>query len=212
MSNTVTAEKLELPYVSWDTCTIAEGQAKWLIECAKEAGETLDEKKAFQQACEDSDLYAREWDDMCSSLTELMQRISPDYDYWAVRVTNFGWRKLDGYKEFRAEDGKKLLQEILPKTDCTFEIYDQGDSIRLANRHHDSPCGGESYTIEVNRKWVIKSLDKFNEDSGEALYWAGGDWANRDLATRFMDREKSNVNMPRDDDGDIAGEWEEMEE
>lgn len=152
MSNTVTAEKSELPYVSWDTLAITEGQAAWLIECAKEDGEELDEKKAFQQACEDQDLYDREWDDLCSSLTELMQRINPDGYKYHAKVSNFGWQRLDGHKEFTATEGKTLLQEVLPQTECTFQIWDRGDYIVIRNSHHDSPCGNEQYTITVAKE------------------------------------------------------------
>jgi len=44
--------------------------------------------------------------------------------------------------------GSKLLQEILPRTECTFKIFHRGDHLEIHNAHHDSPImGNEKYYI-----------------------------------------------------------------
>ena len=133
----------EQPYLTWDTCDIAQGQAAYL----QEENPELSEDEAFQQACGDSNLYDMEWESLCDCLTELMERINPDGLEWRADVRNAGWQKRSGHKIFSANDGNKLLQEILPKTECTFKIYDRQDHIAIENAHHDSPMGGEMYYI-----------------------------------------------------------------
>ena len=223
MSQAATAEKTETLYLVWDTCSIAQGQAEYLMEQAKEEGRELSDDEAFQDACGDQDLYDIEWRDLCDNLTKLMNRINPDGYEWHCAVKNFGWRHQDGYKDFRAEDGKKLLQEVLPKTDCTFKIFDNGDHIAINNAHHDAPCGGEMYFIESNRKWVIKALYEADDESGDWLYWSNKDgWVDKNSATIFRDREKKTARLPENmmklSTADVAeilidtGEWEEHEE
>jgi len=91
-----------------------------------------------------------EWDFLTEALTELMQKIAKRYSnfgYWKASVRNFGWRSLDGEASFRAEDGTKLLQKILPDTPCHFRIFRDGNELRIQNFHHDSPMGKEWYTV-----------------------------------------------------------------
>ena len=100
-----------------------------------------------------------EWEDLCDAITDAMDRcvdFIPDenhnrifYPYhWYVEVRNFGWRNQNGYTKFYAEDGKTLLNEILPNTMCTFWLYKDGEyNLRLRNAHHDSPTGNENYCI-----------------------------------------------------------------
>lgn len=86
-----------------------------------------------------------EWEDLSDILTEHMKQLgSAD---WAARVEGFGWRSLDGTKDFRAETGKELLCAVLPNTECTFTIYLGKKDIRINNSHHDKPTGGEWYYI-----------------------------------------------------------------
>ena len=86
------------------------------------------------------------WDNMTEALTEWMQEHNPDGD-WRAEVTGFGWQRQDGYKDFHAETGQKLLQDVLPNTECTFNVYDEGDHLSIENAHHDAPTGGEWYAI-----------------------------------------------------------------
>jgi hypothetical protein len=89
------------------------------------------------------------WHDLCANLTQLMEdRNAPGW--WYARVTNFGWRSLDGHKTFRAGSGQDLLRAILPDTDCTFHVYDYagGRGFAINNFHHDSPAGREWYYVE----------------------------------------------------------------
>lgn len=150
----------------WNTLDIAEADVeRQLEEWSREdhGGEEFDERKAFDIACADSDLVDFAWEDITMCLTEKMKELAEQAgtsgSFWWVEVGGFGWRKLDGYKRVTAEDGRALLAEVLPKTDCTFTItpttsctdhYDADDNVtcfHVANAHHDAPTGGEGYWI-----------------------------------------------------------------
>lgn len=148
----------DLPALTWDTCELAMHQAKYL----RSEDPNLSDDEAFQMACEDQDLHGMAWDDLVHQLTVIMTRIR-EFDEWIVEVSNFGWRNQNGQKQFQAVDGATLLREILPKTDCTFKIFDRGDHIQIQNSHHDSPMGNEWYTI---RPWE-------DEDSEEEEAYGG---------------------------------------
>jgi len=130
--------------LEWDTCDIAKAQAEFLKETGDYPDKTDDD--LFRLACEDSDLYQWQWQWLCDQLTEMMGR-NP-HGGWKAVVSNFGWRSLNGCKFFRAETGKQLLSEVLPKTDCTFKIYRYGRGIAINNAHHDSPTWNEWYYIQ----------------------------------------------------------------
>jgi hypothetical protein len=101
-----------------------------------------------------------EWDDLTSALTELMNdcmRFRGTEGYWHSEVENFGWQKLSGQKDFKAETGTELLRKILPNTECHFKIYKVGNVLRINNFHHDSPVGAEWYTVRpMNKKEVAE--------------------------------------------------------
>ena len=127
----------------WDTADIIQAQVEFL----KTTGDYPDKTDAelYRFAAEDPDLFAREWNDLCAYLTELMQR-NPHND-WRTEVHHFGWRSLNGYKIFSATTGKDLLRQVLPDTDCTFRVYRYGKGLAINNAHHDSPYWAEWYYI-----------------------------------------------------------------
>lgn len=151
--------------LEWDTTNIAQADVErqreeWTQEDHGE--EPFNEDEAFVCACADSDLYRFEWDHLTECLTdkmkELAEKADASGDFWWVEVACFGWRKQNGYKKVTASDGPTLLQEVLPKTDCTFTVtpavsctdhYDADDNVpcfHLRNSHHDAPTG-ESYYL-----------------------------------------------------------------
>lgn len=87
---------------------------------------------------------------LTEELTCIMNAIN-DSGKWHCVVNNFGWQKRNGYKDFDVDNGKGLLNQILPRTDCHFKITMQSEGshkwIHLQNWHHDSPSGNESYDI-----------------------------------------------------------------
>lgn len=92
--------------------------------------------------------------------TETMNKKNPS-DLWEAEVKNFGWRRANGVKEkFRASDGRTLLSEILPRTDCSFKIFDlEPKGFAIQNFHHDNDTGTEWYHVlpacqeEYHRDW-----------------------------------------------------------
>lgn len=211
------------PYLVWDTCAIAQDQVASLVDEARANGEELSEAKAFEQACGDQTLFDFEWEQLCENLTGLMNRINPDGCRWDARVNNFGWQRRDGTKSFfKAENGQELLRAILPKTDCTFHIFDEGDQIRIRNWHHDNPTGNEYYVIEVHRLWVVRALYEVDAETDEPAYWNSDlGWVPRSQATVFKENEKKDFKLPTglvkltsrtDPEMTETGEWVEVEE
>ena len=93
--------------------------------------------------------HDEEWEDLTSSITAFMQKVHPDGG-WRAEVAGFGWQSLNGYLDFDAGDGKKLLQKVLPDTENTFKVWldEEAKTITINNAHHDKPTGGEIYTIK----------------------------------------------------------------
>ena len=140
----------------------------WLEEYQKESGrkevniddisfqEWINENKKEQiqnDIFEDTDYWEAEWDLLIDSLEEILVRKNPRSCKWKVEGYNMGWRHRSGYKYIDCEnknlrsgscDAGRFLQEILPDTDCTFRIYDDGRYLRIKNYHHDAPTG-ETY-------------------------------------------------------------------
>lgn len=92
---------------------------------------------------DDFDSYD-DWQSFVEQLTDLME----GHKYWGVEVLNFGWMKKHGYKTVETSRGAVLLDEIMPKTECTFKIYAYKNGFALRNWHHDSPTGNEWYIIQ----------------------------------------------------------------
>ena len=44
---------------------------------------------------------------------------------------------------------------MLPKTECQFKVYEDGDELRIQNWHHDSPLGKEVYYLWPAQSCVI---------------------------------------------------------
>lgn len=94
------------------------------------------------------------WDDLVEELSEILKEKNPSAR-WLVRVEGFGWRKLNGEKVVETNNGRVFLSEILPKTDVSFTIYDDGEGkLSINNFHHDSPTG----------EWYYAEPAPFEED------------------------------------------------
>ena len=145
------------PYISWDTATILEAQAKYLVE----TGEAEHEEQGWTMASEDQFLLDDEWNGLLFDLTEKLREIDPQ-GYWHCKVNNFGWRKTSGYKNFQAQTGQEFLSKILPKTDCSFHIYIDDNVIKIQNFHHDSPTGNEWYTIVARECHEVAAIKTNN--------------------------------------------------
>ena len=134
---------MEQILATWDTLEIIENQATFLREEDKE----LSEEDAFSLAGEDSSLFEWEWHDLeCAITSWLKER---DFPSLLVEGYRMGWRSQDGILEILICDTSDKFLSFLPKTDCTFTIYEVDDStLRVENSHHDAPTG-EEYLIKV---------------------------------------------------------------
>lgn len=162
-------EKTEHPLLIWDTCQII----KDLVENHKidNPDDERDEDELWAMYSQDACIFEFEWDCLCDTLTEKMKEILDDRHnmYWYVKVENFGWRGQDGHAEFCANDGRELLQNILPEnTECTFKIYGYGENaFAMTNAHHDSPVLGQEWyyiypvscPLEGNEGEVVRDED-----------------------------------------------------
>ena len=136
----------------WDESDIVEEEIKYRLEnweefIDNEEEDQSDEDEIRNNLYQDSGFWENEYENFVEYLSEIIQKKNPN-GYWKTKVQNFGWRNLNGYKIFRANTGQKLLDEILPKTDCTFYIHNFGKGIAIQNFHHDSPVGNEWYYLK----------------------------------------------------------------
>lgn len=130
--------------MGWDTSDVVSDRLKFLKENWGEdhPGEEMPgDDSILAGIYEDQDVFTWEWEYLTDYLTEVMQERNPGGE-WRVSVNDFGWRKQDGFKEFKAGTGVEFLRKILPDTDCTFKIFAYGDDgIAVQNFHHDAPTG-----------------------------------------------------------------------
>ena len=87
-----------------------------------------------------------EWDYLLEELDELPKEVNPE-GYWYCEVENFGWRNQSGHAYIEFKSGREMLCKVLPKTDCSFNIFREENIIKIQNYHHDSPTGNEWYTL-----------------------------------------------------------------
>lgn len=133
------------PVLTWDSGEIAQNQVHFLLE----SGEAASEDDAYRQVWADHEFFAFEWEYLTDTLSDLLRQANPT-GYWQAEVTNFGWRRQNGYATFKAEDGRAFLRSVLPDTECSFKVFvDADNTIRLQNFHHDSPTGAEWYTVKA---------------------------------------------------------------
>jgi hypothetical protein len=138
----MTEKKLLL---SWNELDIIKAQMQYLREIGERR--ELDDDDLFDYVATDGDLFRWEWESLCGYLTELIEKRNPNGE-WSAEVSGLGWRGLSGQMNFQVSTGEDLLQIILPKTDCTFRIYDDGEGgLVIQNFHHDAPTGREMYYI-----------------------------------------------------------------
>jgi hypothetical protein len=87
-----------------------------------------------------------DYDDMQEELTTVLERKNAP-GYWYARVENFGWQSKDGHMYLEARKGGTFLYKILPKTECSYKIFNYGKGLMIQNWHHDSCTGNEKYYI-----------------------------------------------------------------
>ena len=106
-------------------------------------------KKPVLEWMDDGDEF--DWECMTDCFTDILTKFNPKGG-WHAEVEGFGWRGISGHKDFRATTGAQFLQNILPHTECRFNIFKEKNAIKLQNYHHDSPVGNEWYTITKNNR------------------------------------------------------------
>ena len=159
----------------WDTCEIARCQAQYLIE----DNPALDEEEAFHQACQDSDLYQFEWECLIDHLTEALRGISPD-GYFYAEGSNLGWQHRSGYTGFQVEDGQEFLHQLLPKTECTFQIEREDNTLHITNYHHDAPTGEFYSVVQGFRCPITEDIVQEKPIIDITVSWS--DWKNQWIA------------------------------
>ena len=89
------------------------------------------------------------FEDACYELTTYIKEHGNTEKTFSICMTGFGWRNTSGSGMATFDDGKELLQKVLPeRTPCTWKAYRDGDKLVIRNWHHDSPMGNEYYYIE----------------------------------------------------------------
>jgi hypothetical protein len=100
----------------------------------------------FSNECVDECDSQYEWECLTDDLTEVLNKKNK-HGGWHAEVSNFGWRKVSGHKDFSANTGRDFLSKILPDCDCHFHIHLYGRGLAIQNFHHDSCTGDEWYFV-----------------------------------------------------------------
>ncbi len=100
----------------------------------------------FPSDMEDDDINV-EWECLLDDINELIKKVNPG-GYWYCEVQNFGWRRLSGQAYMEFSSGQGMITKVLPKTECSFNIFKKGKTIKIQNHHHDSPTGNEWYELK----------------------------------------------------------------
>ncbi len=133
-------------FIEWDEFQIIQSEVNYLLE----NNLADNESEAWNSVSTDPDLLSSAWEFLIEELTEQLQAINPT-GCWSADVVNFGWRKMNGHATFYADDAQTFLNNLLPKTDCTFKVYiEQNGILRIQNANHDSPTGDEWYTVTAD--------------------------------------------------------------
>ena len=158
-------DKIQQSVVYWDESDIWQNRVDDLVEC-----EELSKEEAEERANDDlSWLLEIEWDWMVDNLSEVMNQVSSRFvnkGFWMVEGNNLGWRGKSAYKVVEADTGKELLEEVLPKTQCTFFVFRPDDKrtpeLHINNFHHDtrfSNLNGENYYIRPMRAIEVQAWE-----------------------------------------------------
>ena len=141
---------------SYDESDIVEAEVKyWLKEGKKEEPERfagMDEDAIRNAIYEDGIVLEDAYRSMIDDVTEQMKKLKKakkfsGNDGWLAKGEGMGWRNLSGYKYFRANDAKDLIQQVFPNTnEWTAHFYRRKGAIYIRVAHHDSPMG-EYYTV-----------------------------------------------------------------
>jgi len=155
--------------MDWDESEIIEGIVSERIENPELYGfEGMSEEEIRHKTYETADLET-EWDLLTENLDETLKKKNPGM-CWHAEVKNFGWRGLEGEKTFCVGTASEFLGEILPKTECTFNIFEYGDDgIAIQNYHHDAPTGKEWYYVLPLRWEELEDDVWYNEGLGQYL-------------------------------------------
>lgn len=144
-------------YLTDEEFLAQEAEAQGHVTDIDEDGNETDEELEWREhTLNGKDLILGEdeecmWVETCDELSDLMT-VFPS-SYLRAEVNGFGWLHQDGSKTFKADEGRELLREILPNTDCTWEVYHYTEpftgkkGLAIQNWHHDAPTGGEWYYI-----------------------------------------------------------------
>ena len=148
------------PILGWDSFEVTDGQANFL----KEQDPKLTDDEAFEQASEDPEIIGMAWDDLLGNLSAELERKAKPYKFpcnWLVEVENLGWRGRDGHTTVDTCDAREFLSKILPDTENTFDIFDEGvGRLLITNTHHDTrfrPGGPEKYRIRHLRAREVET-------------------------------------------------------
>ena len=111
--------------------------------------------------------------------TDKADRKEGNYGAWYVEVSGFGWRGQSGqtvielhvYDKSDLELGREFIQKVLPKTDCTFYVYDylSGAGLKINNYHHDAPTGEWYYAAPLDHLIKEGMWTGINNDNDEIL-------------------------------------------
>lgn len=150
----------------WDECKLVESQVKFVRENPdSEEDMNLTDAELRDYYMNNPEFFSETWDCMLDALTDIMEYKQRRYKCkdWFIEGQHMGWMNRSGLKISSAVSGEGLLSDILPKTDCSFTIFDtKMNELRITVYHHDAPTG-ELYICSLMSQ---KDWKQFEKDGG----------------------------------------------
>lgn len=113
----------------------------------------VDFKLSWDSSELDADDVEMSWVYVMDELGHFLMKWNPNGEFYATG-SGLGWMKRSGTKHFmidmdgEAEDiGNEFLRELLPRTECTWDMKVVGNKLIINNSHHDAM--GEVYEVEL---------------------------------------------------------------
>jgi len=127
----------------------------------------------------DSFIYEIATEDFWNNLEGWYSNIENEFEdlCFYIEGSNMGWRQKSGNAVIYAKNMQDLFSKILPNTDTTVYVYDNGyGSLNVTVYHHDAPTG-EYYMLTLFKLYVKewlkniepKELGQFIQENGAYL-------------------------------------------
>lgn len=112
--------------------------------------------------------------DSISYLGKLIIDFAKSKDHIFIVAHNSNWRGSTGYKKLELNDAYQVGSDIFPEYDCTFKLYQDGDSMYAVVYSHDVPTGSvwdliPMIDVEYFLDSGFSTVEEFKQEFEETL-------------------------------------------